>query len=163
MEASSWEAGPKIVDRDLEMLGFVGESEAGKRGSGTEASHFHTKRGIGLRADLAEHGKSGESFVVNLCNQIGFSTLVLPDLAALHFASAHVYECSHIPARRQYTKPGQILQRNSRQGEPRFALGTGSFSQARGNYLRRNTIKGSVTWRPALGVYNPGRVLRRFL
>lgn len=102
------------MNRGLKIVGFLSVSKSRKRGPGAAVSHFHPDRGFGLGTCLAEDSESGQCFVVNLSNQKRFAAFIpFPDLSDLNLASGHVYECSHIPGRRQYARPRRILRGNS--------------------------------------------------
>jgi hypothetical protein len=74
----------------LERVGFLGVAETWESLRGAALVHFHFYRAFGFGAGFAEEGEGGDSFVVNLSNQIRFAGFVLfPDLADLDFAGGH--------------------------------------------------------------------------
>ena len=76
----------------LEIVGFLGVAETGDGVGRALAADFDLYRALAFGAGFAEDGESGEGFVVNLSNQIGFAGIfLLPDLADLEFA------CGHLP------------------------------------------------------------------
>lgn len=154
----------RAMNRELKVVGFLSVGKARESDSGATVGHLQSDRGFGLGTSLAEDSESGQSFVVNLSNQKGFAAFVsLPHLSDLNLASGHVYECSHIPGLRQYARTWRIPRGNSRQRDSRLAPQAHPVSlEPRGNYLGTCAIKRNEQRRPALGVYNSGRVLRRY-
>ena len=75
----------------LEIVGFLGVAETGDGVGWTLAADFDLHRALAFGSGFAEDGESGEGFVVNLSNQIGFAGIfLLPDLADLEFARGHL-------------------------------------------------------------------------
>ena len=80
-----------MLVRSLELVGFLGIAKAWQSVGWAFAVHFHFHRAFAFGAGFAKDGESGQSFVVNLSNQIGFAGIfLLPDLADLEFARGHM-------------------------------------------------------------------------
>jgi hypothetical protein len=60
-----------------ELVGFLGVAETWKSVGWALAVHFHFHRAFAFGAGFAKDGESGQSFVVNLSNQIGFAGIFL--------------------------------------------------------------------------------------
>jgi hypothetical protein len=83
-------ASPTTLKARLEGVGLLGVGEAGEGLRGAALVHFDFYGAFGFGTGLAEEGVGGDSFVVNLSDQIGFAGFVLfPDLADLNLARGH--------------------------------------------------------------------------
>jgi hypothetical protein len=80
-----------------ELVGFLGVAEAWESVGWAFAVYFYFHRAFAFCAGFAEDSESGEGFVVNLSNQIGFACIfLLPDLADLEFAGGHITNVDRI-------------------------------------------------------------------
>ena len=75
----------------LEIVGFLGVAKAWESEGRALAVNFDFRGAFAFGAGFAENGESGQGFVVNLSNQIGFAGIVLPpDLTDLKFTRGHL-------------------------------------------------------------------------
>ena len=109
-----------------ELVGFLGVAETGESVGRAFAVHFHFHRAFAFGAGFAQDGESGQGFVVNLSNQIGFAGIfLLPDLADLEFARGHMTNVVRIG------RPVNISARGDSLGQHLGALWCGGAARSK--------------------------------